>query len=224
MAPEEVEKSTCPPGGGALPESQPGHDQNGAPRPRASIQELAADALLVERVLAAESPALDEFIERMRCIPRLLKMRTRTNPLPPEELKDLAQDVFATIWRDLDSYRGEAPLEGWVHAYCLRTLGNVFRKRARRPKAVEFEELEEPAAPQALELDPRLEGVHAALARLEPDQHQVVLLHAVQGLPYEELGPLLKCSPRAARARYQRALARLRELVATPPSNLEESP
>ncbi len=191
-------------------------------RPRSTPEELAADRALVKQVLAGERLAKDQFVERMRCIPRFIELRARSTALTYDELSDLAQDIFASIWRRLGDFRGEAPLEGWVHSFCVRSLSNHLRKRARRPIESGGVAAAEPPAPEAEPENPNLDPLRAALERLDDQQVEIVRLHGIEGLSYEECAKRIDCTPRAARARYQRAVTRLREILNDPAPNLHE--
>lgn len=187
-------------------------------RPRTRPEELAKDRRLVERVCAGDQDAEDEFVNRMCCIPRFIEKHGRHSGLVREELADLAQDVFAIIWRKLSDYRGEAPLEAWAHSFCVHSLSNLTRKQGRRPLTAGSDHLAEWPSPCPPEGDPRLVPLRAALLNLPTPHQQILRLHAMQGLTYQEIAGHLDCSPRAARARYQRALIELRALLNISPS------
>lgn len=191
-------------------------------RPRSTAAELASDRSLVERVIAGERKAKDAFVDRMRCIPRFIELRARSSAMSHEELSDISQDVFALVWKQLGEYRGEAPLEGWVHAFCVRSLSNVFRKHSRRPLETGSELIQESPAPIEEQEHPQLDPLRAALERLDPQQRELVRLHGIEGLTYEEIAERIDCTARAARARYQRGVARLRELMSESATNLHE--
>ncbi len=57
------------------------------------------------------------------------------------------------------------------------------------------------------------ELVARALDRLPPEQAEVLVLHALEGLTFREIGTILGVSPNTAASRYRYALARLREEV-----------
>jgi RNA polymerase sigma factor (sigma-70 family) len=58
------------------------------------------------------------------------------------------------------------------------------------------------------------EGVHLALARLDPPADDIVRLKHFEELTFEEIGQRLLLSPNTAKTHYYRALVRLREALA----------
>ena len=184
-----------------------------------SNAEGRADLELVRRVLSGHADAVESFVERMRCVPRILAVRNLRagRPLGPEELADLAQEVFALLWRKLPEYRGEARVEAWAHPFCLLQFMNHLRKKTRRPKGVEISELDaDPATDEAgaRPLDPLdATRVHEALARLGEGERTVIRLKQFDGRTFEEIAALLDVSPNTAKTRYYRALAKLRDVL-----------
>lgn len=180
------------------------------PLARPAAQDLAADNDLVNSALKGDEAARRAFAERMRCIPRFIHMRSRNRGFKREELADLAQEVFASVWKRLPSYRGEARLETWVHTFCVHALGNAVRKRSRRPLEVDSAHLLEYPSQEDSPDDRRLAPLLDALSNLSPDHQEIIRLHAMQSMPYCDIAAQIGCSERAARARYQRAIRELR--------------
>ena len=191
---------------------------------RAPIAELAKDRALVKATLWGAPSAREAFLERMRYIPRFLARKSHAYSLDREEQLDLSQEIFAAVWRRLPDYRGEAPLEAWIHGFCIRILGSALRRRTRLPRAQREGPSPDLAEPPPAPLDPRLERLAQALSRLDAKHHEIVQLHGIQGLDYQTVAEHLDCSARAARARFQRAIQRLRELMQTSPDTPDEDP
>ena len=68
----------------------------------------APDTLLIRSVLDGDAEAVDGFVSRMKCVPRILNsLNARLGkPLDEHELFDLGQDVLVVIWRKLPSFDG----------------------------------------------------------------------------------------------------------------------
>ena len=109
-----------------------------------------------------------------------------------DEARDLAQDVFVRVYRNLDRYR-PGTFEGWL----FRITKNLFLDRIRRRGRVRFEPLAEEEWRQPAEASPgpaeRVEAgvlhedLEAALRRLPPAFRTAVVLCDVQALSYEEI-------------------------------------
>ncbi|MBW3576323.1 MAG: sigma-70 family RNA polymerase sigma factor [Actinobacteria bacterium] len=110
----------------------------------------------------------------------------------PEEAKDLTQDVFVRVYRNLDKYQ-PGTFEGWLY----RITKNLFLDRVRRRKRVRLEPLPEDEWRQPQDAGPgpeaRLEqgllrgDIEQALTELPADFRTAVVLCDVQGLSYEEI-------------------------------------
>ncbi len=124
-----------------------------------------------------------------------------------EEVEDVAQETFLTVWRKLATFRGEGSLEGWVTRICL----NTCYARLRKKKLDEVELAAEPAAGRA---DPtaRLE-VERLLARLAPaDRFVLQLLHG-EGWTTAEIAARLGWSRTNVKVRAHRARRKLQKLL-----------
>lgn len=109
-----------------------------------------------------------------------------------DEARDLAQDVFVRVYRNLDRYR-PGTFEGWLY----RITKNLFLDRVRRKARVRMEPLPEEEWRQPAEVEPGpAEQVDAtvlrsdlevALETLPPTFRTAVVLCDIQGLSYEEI-------------------------------------
>ena len=183
-----------------------------------------ADLELVRRVLAGRPAAVEAFVERMRCVPRILGARNARagRPLAPEELADLAQEVFALLWNKLAEFRGEARVEAWAYPFCLLQFMNHVRKKTRRPANMELTELDvhptnAPAQDSGagVALDPLdASHVHNALLRLVDAERAVIRMKQFDGYTFEVIAAALDISVNTAKTRYYRGLTKMRASLA----------
>ncbi len=183
------------------------------------------DRELVGQVLAGENAATQEFVERMRCVPRILAAKNARSgrPLSHDDLADLAQEVFSIVWRKLSEFRGEARIEAWVYPFCQLQYMNALRRNTRRPAPFEVDG--EDAEPDAAGTAVRGEGpegldpldathVHAALERLSEAEKEVIRMKQFDDLTFDEIAARTGISVNTAKTRYYRGLVRLRDLLA----------
>jgi RNA polymerase sigma-70 factor, ECF subfamily len=132
-----------------------------------------------------------------------------------DEARDLAQDVFVRVYRNLDRYR-PGTFEGWLY----RITKNLFLDRMRRRKRVRLVPLPEEEWRQPSESDPgpaerAEEGVlrgdlETALQELPPSFRTAVVLCDVRGLTYEEISDSLGWPIGTVRSRIHRGRKALR--------------
>lgn len=133
----------------------------------------------------------------------------------PAEAEDVAQEAFIRAWRAYGGYdemrRTELKERPWLHQIAL----NVFRNRLRR-RAEQLPLLEEiTAAPQAQQPEhvalgnARRQELRRHLVALPRPYREAVVLHHVQGLPYEEAADVLGVPVGTVKSNCHRGLRRL---------------
>ncbi len=171
------------------------------------------DLDLSRRAIAGQPGARDQLAHRLRCIGRILGARNARGGrrLPNEALEDLVQDVATTVWRKLPEFAADAPLEGWVAAFCQNAWRNAARGESRRA-ARSRELVEEPAACDAG--NDELDGpVHRCLDRLVAEDAAIVRCKHFEGLTLDEIARRVDRNLNAIKARYYRALLQLRQCL-----------
>ena len=115
------------------------------------------------------------------------------------DARDVCQEVWLTIWKQLPGFRGDAQFTTWVHPIAVRRSIDHLRKRQRwysrfLPFAVEDKSIEsapEPAttedARQQTEDTERVARLKKILDSLPPKLRAVLALREVEGLSYEEI-------------------------------------
>ena len=120
--------------------------------------------------------------------------------------RDVCQEVWLTVWKNLGSFRGEAKFSTWVHPIATRRAIDHLRSRKRWfnrfiPFLSDTTDAEDgrdrvAAAPEAVAAgDPRQELEHRernvrferAIASLPPKHRAVLALREIQGLSYDEI-------------------------------------
>ena len=123
------------------------------------------------------------------------------------------QETFLSAWRGISSFRRGRPFKPWV----VRILVNriVSSRRTNRVQTAPIEDAERVTGPadvleSAMSAERRNE-VQAALSRLSPRHHQVVVLRYFAELSVSEVAAALGVREGTVKSRLSRALRRLRE-------------
>jgi RNA polymerase sigma-70 factor, ECF subfamily len=135
-----------------------------------------------------------------------------------EKADDLVQDCLERaiakrrLWHDPDRLRP------WLFALMRNLHLNQVRHLGRRPSEVPIDAV----APLAAHPESQLERVAAtqalaALEDLDPDQREVLILAAVEGLPYREIAETLGVPLGTVMSRLSRGRARMRSAMAAEP-------
>lgn len=133
----------------------------------------------------------------------------------PEDVDDVAQEVFLRAWNKLETYRGEAPFEHWLTRLCLNIC--YQRLRRARPDALPLEHAATVAAAPDADADAGLDAARW-LARLDPKDRFLLILLDGEGWSTAEIAERLGWSRVNVKVRAHRARKRLRRWLegATP--------
>lgn len=122
--------------------------------------------------------------------------------------RDVCQEVWLTVWRNLANFRGEAKFSTWIHPIAVRRAIDHLRSRKRwtarflpflsgdeessdQPSVRTLEAVADSNPRNDAELVERKARFERALAML-PDKHRSVLaLREVNGLSYDEIAAAL---------------------------------
>jgi RNA polymerase sigma-70 factor (ECF subfamily) len=171
------------------------------------------DRDLVQRCVAREAGAWDEFVRRTRsAIYRGATVALRKFRISDKEsIDNVYQQVYVELLRDggkvLRTYRGDSDLEGWVTVIAMRTAYRIMRQR--RPEVALPELL--PAAPspapgENAEQTEFLNRLDAAFRRLDSREAALLRLSYYEQMSYKEIAtalglPLNSVSPLLIRAK-----------------------
>jgi len=139
------------------------------------------------------------------------------------DARDLTQEAFIRVYRAWRSFKPGTSFLAWVY----RIVSNLHRDELRRRKGryqeeiPEDHELQEYGGGRPLAVEPIEEYVESqlsepvskALADLETEQRQIVLLADVEGYSYQEIAEVVGCTVGTVRSRLHRARGQLRELL-----------
>ncbi len=129
-----------------------------------------------------------------------------------EMAKDLTQEIFVKVFRNLRAFRFESSFSSWLYRLATNTCLNALRDRRSR-REVGLEEVA--GTPQEFDTGRSLEeqqvnqqiqrAVREAILSLKPPLRVVVVLRYVEGLSYSEIAALLSCSEGTVASRLSRA-------------------
>jgi RNA polymerase sigma-70 factor (ECF subfamily) len=160
-----------------------------------------------------EAPAdfEDAFREHFAPVYRFIARRVGT-----DLAEDLAAEAFATAYRRRASYDpARAPVRSWLFGIATNVLRGHWRDEQELLEldaqlasgAARSFDTDADSRVAAAALMPRIAG---ALAALNPEQRDVLLLHAWADLSHEEIAAALGIANGTARSRLSRARAALR--------------
>jgi RNA polymerase sigma-70 factor (ECF subfamily) len=188
----------------------------------------ATDEQLVARARAKDFGAFEELLDRYEDKVFRLAYRFVRNET---EAQEILQDTFLSIWRKLDTFKGDAQFSSWL--YRVAANAALMRLRAqRRHPVISTEELplgyldnhgQLPPAGEnwARRPDDQLQSeelrthIQRAVDDLPELYRTVFLVRDVEGLSTEETAEVLGISIPTVKTRLHRARIALRDAIAS---------
>ena len=136
--------------------------------------------------------------------------------LTEEEARDLVQESFIRVWRNLDQYDPRFRFSTWLFRIAHNRLNDHWRAARHRPAAPDDAEqrtarLADACTPELLahEQDERLR-LRQAMAELPQEQQEVLILRLEQELSLEEIGQITGVGRETVKSRLRYAMDKLR--------------
>ncbi len=145
----------------------------------------------------------------------------------PDEARDLAQEIFVRVYRNIDGCRESDRFLPWLVRIARNACIDHLRRRKARPPARDIPADEawglassDPSPEDVSEDSSRRRLVATALQRLSDINREIILLKDMQGLSLDEIAKMLELPLGTVKSRSSRARVELAEIVRdlmTPP-------
>ncbi len=143
------------------------------------------------------------------------------------EAEDIAQEVFITVFKTIDGFRGEAKFSTWLLRIAANQSKNRIKYLARRatdPEGLEDDAGASEASSHLAPLTGQIDGpdvimeaaeldvlMQRAIAALDEDQRLLVILRDVEEMSYEEIGEVTALPEGTIKSRLHRARMAIKE-------------
>ena len=146
-----------------------------------------------------------------------------------EEAKDLAQEVFVSVFESIKSLRDEAKFDAWLKQITLNHCRNRWKYLKRR-HYFNMDSMDDPIETEDGEVtksfaDPSdtpdtayekkmvQEWIQKGLLRMKEDQRELIVLRHLQELSYDEMGKCLNIPEGTVKSKLHRARMDLKEIL-----------
>ena len=185
-----------------------------------------AERLLIGRLKERDEQAFNEIVRQhgdkvFSLVYRMIGNRA--------EAEDIAQEVFITVFKTIDGFRGEAKFSTWLLRIAANQCKNRIKYLARR--ATDPEGLDDDAAaaaphlaaqmapltgqidgPDALMEAAEIDGLmQQGIAALDEEQRLLVILRDVEEMSYQEIGDITGLPEGTIKSRLHRARMAIKE-------------
>jgi RNA polymerase sigma-70 factor (ECF subfamily) len=184
-----------------------------------------AERLLIGRLKERDEDAFGEIVRLygdkvFNLVYRMIGSRA--------EADDIAQEVFITVFKTIDTFRGEAKFSTWLLRIAANQSKNRLKYLARRATEPEGLDgagaLDVAAVPHALPLSGQVDGpdvlaeaaeldglLQRGIAALDEEQRLLVILRDVEEMSYDEIGEVTGLPEGTIKSRLHRARMALKE-------------
>lgn len=147
----------------------------------------------------------------------------------PEDARDLAQEVFIKLYRNIGQFQGRSSFSTWLYQVAGNTCKDYLRKQQhQRQQTTSLEEeifvngesftpekLKDENTPETIyEEKERMTRLKQAIAGLSPEYRMVLVMREFQNLSYEEIARELDTSVGTVKSRLNRSRNALRSMFA----------
>jgi RNA polymerase sigma-70 factor (ECF subfamily) len=173
---------------------------------------------IVERAQAGDAQAFNQIVHayRRRIFGTVSRLIGR-----PEDVEDVAQEVFIRLYYSLDQLRSPEVFEPWLYRLTVNAALDYLRKRRKRKLESRVADLSEQqvmmadaAAGSKAEVDEKekariREMVDSLLAGVSEEDRLLLTLKEVEGLSLKELEKIYRVNENALKVRLFRARQRV---------------
>jgi len=170
---------------------------------------------LVQRIQAGDRKAFEELLDAYET--RVYRLALRfTGQVPDAE--DVTQEIFLGVYKSMAQFRGKSALGTWIYRIAMNHCLEFRRKR--RLESIPYDEeltlvssdwRDDPV--QSADRQELSEKVEAAINCLSPVHRDVIVLHELQGMTYQEVAATLDVPVGTVKSRLSNAFRRLRDLL-----------
>jgi RNA polymerase sigma-70 factor, ECF subfamily len=140
---------------------------------------------------------------------------------------DLVQDTLMLALQAWERFTPGTNLKAWLFQILHNRFCSVVSRRHVRAEIGVDDLSWRASVPAFQEIRPEVREFKLAFARLTPAHREVLVLHAVQGLPYEQIAEICGCEVGTVKSRINRARNVLKQILlgeGGPKQSLHASP
>ena len=156
---------------------------------------MNTEDVLIARASRGDVEAFSKLVRAHSTLVRGVALRM----LGVDDAQDASQEVWARVWANIKSFRGESAFSTWLYRITVNTCLSLRRKESRR-KAREVDEemtdLSEPsggdADPEKAALDAERRGeIQVALGNVRAEHRAAMVMRHMDGLSCAEISEVL---------------------------------
>ncbi len=178
---------------------------------KAQILNLDDDFSLVKRFIDGDESAFAVLVQRHKEKVRNIIYLTMSSS---SSVDDIAQDVFLTVYRNLNNFRFESQFTTWLYRITVNKCKDYMRKIKIRNIFTPLKEAEEKTGDTTAPESSDISGiVQRAIGKLPEKLRVPLLLKDIEGMSYQEIAETVQCEIGTVKSRIFRAREGLRSIL-----------
>lgn len=173
-----------------------------------------SDETLIKQALKGKKSAWVSLVKRYESGIYNYAYRMVSNA---DDAKDLMQDIFVAVFRNLSTFRGDSPFKGWIFKIAHYRCIEFYRKKRPLQSIDDVPEQEDETNAACPEFDAsqgqQHQELHVAMQKLPFNQKLMVEMKFFQHFTFEEIAQQLGISTNTAKSRLYSALNKLKEYL-----------
>jgi RNA polymerase sigma factor (sigma-70 family) len=168
--------------------------------------------LLVSKVIKGNKKAQKAFYEMYA--PKMYGVALRFAN-HTDDANDIMQEGFIKVFNNLESFRNEGSIEGWIRKTIINTAINLYKKNAKYRFQTDIEKIipsEENKIVSVLD-QISAEELTDKISKLPYGYRTVFNLNVIEGYTHKEIGELLSISENTSKSQLARAKAHLKKRI-----------
>jgi RNA polymerase sigma factor (sigma-70 family) len=131
-----------------------------------------------------------------------------------DDAKDVLQDGFVKVFKNLHKFRHDGSFEGWIRTIITRTALSQIREKNKKVTSYNTDLLhavkdtETGIADRLAEKD-----IISIVKKLPPGYRKIFMLYVIEGYNHREIAVLLNCSEGTSKSQLYRSKTRLQEIL-----------
>lgn len=175
------------------------------------ILTLEDDFAIIRRFIDGDKSAFQILVKRHKEKVRNIIYITLNNS---SLVDDIAQEVFITVYRNLENFRFESQFTTWLYRITVNRCKDYLRKMNVRKIFLPLEEETEIIKyPTPVEHNDISKIVMDAISKLPVKLRMPLILKDIEGFSYQEISETLKCEMGTIKSRIFRGRERLKKIL-----------
>jgi RNA polymerase sigma-70 factor (ECF subfamily) len=166
---------------------------------------------LIAHMIGYQQGSLDDFEGLYAALKQPLLRYLWTFVRNAATAEDLLQETFLQLHRARRTYQPPRPVRPWIYAITRHVALMHLRSGRRRKEVLADDQLPEVPVPPEVEKLADRATLHSMLSDLPRQAQEVLMLHHLLGMSFQEIGQILGVTTGTAKVRSHRALKILRQ-------------